>query len=236
MAEFRIEAKIDASQLQALAQHGVKRLPYAAVGAINKTLLRGQGVVRGHVRQHFTLRKPDFVLREAAKIDFASVPKGRLFGEIYVGQKPRLLLSQFEEGGVKQAVKGKRVAVPKTGEAPRPAFGQPVAAPYRFSALKLRKTRPLEAQPSAGRKRVRRSKGGDSGVRYGERGTYQIPNVGVFQRTAGDEQSRIIYPFIQAPRLDDGLEFEANVRTTANQWFSEYMEQEVVSVLVRPGR
>lgn len=119
--------------------------------------------------------------------------------EIFVDQKPRVLLGLFEQGGTKQPVKGASVAVPITGEAARPAFRDPVTPALQFAALHLRKRR-----------------GGNE--REGAQRTFLIPGVGLFQRTAR-RATELIYAFLRAPRIKPRLGFvEIAQRTFAREW------------------
>lgn len=91
---MRIDLQIDSAPLVLRLQNGQRRLAYAVVNAINNTAKRIQAVERRRVEEEFTVRKKDFISRQAAVIKpFANVQQGRPYAEIGVGQKPRLLLS-----------------------------------------------------------------------------------------------------------------------------------------------
>ena len=63
-------------------RNGQRRLAYAVVNAINNTAKRIQEAERRRVEEEFTVRKRDFLRREAAKIKpFASVKQGRPYAE-----------------------------------------------------------------------------------------------------------------------------------------------------------
>ena len=114
-----------------------KRISYAVANALNDTVKAVQRAEREHVGRAFTVRKPEFIGREAAVIrgaDWASAPAGRLQARVSVGQKPRLLLGEFEAGGVRRPFAGRRIAVPLTGGPARPSFASPVPAAFRISA------------------------------------------------------------------------------------------------------
>jgi len=108
---MKIDVQIDVAPLLLRLRNGEKRLAYGVVNALNATARRIQDAERERVQSTFVLRKRDFILREIAKIrrtSFANVRQGRAWVEIEVGQKRRLLLSQFEAGGTRAALKGKR--------------------------------------------------------------------------------------------------------------------------------
>jgi len=68
-------------------------------------------------------------------------------------------------------------------------------------------------------------------VRYGLHGTYQIDDVGVFQRRPGEEESELIYAFVQGQQIEDTLDWVGTATAEANTWFAEEMEREVVDAL-----
>ena len=102
---MRIDLQIDSAQLLLRLQNGQRRLAYGVVNAINNTAKRIQDAERRRVEEEFTVRKKDFIRREAAIINpFASLRQARAFAEIAVGQKSRLLLSAFERGAERKFV------------------------------------------------------------------------------------------------------------------------------------
>ena len=215
---MRIDCNIDSTELLLRLRKGHKRLAYAAVNAINRTAKRIQKAERAHVRKVFTLRKEEFMLRQAAVIKpFASVKQGRAFAEISVGQKKNLLLSAFERGGErKPATPGaQRIAAPVIGGPARPSFQQPV--PQEFRLRKLRFDRTKTGKRRAGVKQTR---------------TYLVPSTGIFQRV-GAGASRIVYFFARKQKLDSRLEFIPIARRVARRWFQEEMEREVMNAIAR---
>jgi hypothetical protein len=147
---MQINCQIDSTELVLRLKNGQRRLAYAAVNAINNTAKRIQVAERASVKEEFTLRKPEFVLRQAAVIKpFASVREARPFAEISVGQKPRLLLSAFERGAKREPFTpgAKRVGAPVIGGAARPAFTGPIVPELMMKKLKVGRTK-------AGRRRV----------------------------------------------------------------------------------
>src|SRR5689334_19525028 len=169
---------IDATRPLALLKNGGKRMAYAVVNAMNATAKEIQKEERERVRQQFTVRKNDFIMREAVVIrgaqggsGFASVGKTRFEVRIAVGQKARLLLSGFESGDERRPVKGRNVAVPLTGGPARPSFSSSVpGSGFEFRDLDLRQV------TGAGRsKRKRRSAGATQWK--GARRTFVLPQT-----------------------------------------------------------
>lgn len=231
---MKIDVDVDAAKLLLRLEGGEKRFAFAVVNAINATAKAVQADVREHVKKQFTLRRSEFVLREAAVISpFASVSQGRPYAEVGVGSpgrpKPRFLLSQFEEGGPRAPIKGKQsIAVPVIGGPARPSFAQSVPDAFRFTRLGLRLTPRTEGA------RRKRTVPGEQPVRYGLLGTYQVPGVGVFQRVAG-EASRLVYAFVRSEQLPSTLDFEAVARATSDRVFRLALESEIDDVLIRRG-
>lgn len=231
---MRIELRVDGSELIRKLEKGTRRLAFGTAAAINNTAKRIQRRERANVRRTFKVRQKKFMERQAAIIKpFANAKQGRPYAEISVGRRPRLLLSIFERGGIREPFKGDRVAVPITGSPARPRFGDPVPEELRFKALKFRKTRPSGTFTKSGRQR--RTKGG-KGVRFGLNRTYLVPAIGVFQRGLGDAgESKLLYIFTPPPRLRRELGFIRIARREADRWFREEMEKEKVEALRRSG-
>ncbi len=224
---IQVNLKVDTSNLALRLEKGQRRLAYIVSNTLNRTAKEIQVEERENVSGHFTVRKPEFIMRQAAIIKpFASPTKGRAFVEISVGQRPRLLLSTFEEGGVRAPFKGKNVAVPITGEAARPSFEQPVPQELRFTGLRLK----LSASE---RRRRRRGGTASSRVRRGEHGTYMVPGVGVFQRQGG--KSHLIYSFEPPMTLKPRLGFIATARHVTAARFNEHLQRETIAAISHAG-
>lgn len=211
-----IDLKIDATALVLRLQNGQRRLAYAVVNAINNTAKRIQDAERRHVEEEFTVRKKDFIRREAAIIKpFASVRQGRPYAEIAVGQKPRLLLSAFERGAERKPFtpSAQSVAEPVVGGPARPQFAAQVTPELRVGRLRFDRTK-------SGRRRAGVTK----------TSTYLVPKVGIFQRI-GKEASRIVYSFTRGKRLAPRLHFVETAEKESQRWFGEEMEREVVDAI-----
>jgi hypothetical protein len=214
----KIDLQIDSAELVLRLQNGQRRLAYAVVNAINNTAKRIQNAERRRVEEEFTVRKKDFIRREAAIIKpFASVRQARAFAEIAVGHKPRLLLSEFERGAARKPFTpiARRVAEPVGGGPARPRFAQPVTPELRVGKLRFDRTK-------TGRRRatVTRTK------------TYLVPKVGIFQRV-GKATTRAVYLFTRGKKLAPRLHFVETAEKEADKWFREEMEREVVNAIAR---
>lgn len=217
---MNIRLQVDNSQLLLRLRNGQKRLAYAVVNAINATAKDIQQAEQGRVEDEFTVRQHEFIRRQAAIIKpFASVGQGRLYAEIAVGQKKRLLLSEFEQGGQRTAFKGKSPAVPLIGGA-RPSKGEPVDPQFYFSRMALRRS------GKGGRRR--RSREGKRQIFQGALGTYAIPQVGVFQRIPGQKRGRPLWIFTaKPPHLTRRLRFIETAREVADRSFPRRMQREI---------
>lgn len=211
---MNIKLRVDNSQLLLRLRNGEKRLAYAVVNAINRTAEDIQAAERQRVRSEFVLRKPEFVLRQAAIIKpFASVGQGRLFAEISVGQKPRLLLGEFEEGGERLPFKGKSVAVPVIGGA---RASKSASVPEELFIQRLR---------------FKRGRKGARTIWRGLLGTYLVPGVGIFQRRKGIKLGKPLYIFAHNVKLDRRLHFVATAEAIAAQAFSRRLQREIAHTL-----
>ena len=215
---MKIDLQIESTQLVLRLQNGQRRLAYAVVNAINNTAKRVQEVERRRVEEEFTVRRKDFIRREAAIIKpFASVRQARAFAEIAVGQKPRLLLSAFERGAERKPFTpaARSVAEPVVGGPARPQFSAQVTPELRVGKLRFDRTK-------TGRRRV--------GVTRTK--TYLVPKVGIFQRIA-KETTRAVYLFTRGKKVEPRLHFVETAEKEANKWFREEMEREVVNAITR---
>lgn len=229
---LRIDVDVNPALLLRKLDGGEKRLAFAVSEAIRSTALDVQNDERAHAREIFTLRGgkgTDFILRQVAVITQFPKPTANIpYAEVAVGQKDRLLLSQFETGGQRLPFKGKTVAVPAIGGPARPTFGQAVPDAYRFTKLRLRKT------PRAEGAKVRRSDQRQD-VRYGLEGTYQIPGVGVFKSGGEGRKGIPVYWFVRDEKLPRELDFEVTARATAARVFRLHLENEITATLRRRG-
>ncbi len=208
MGQMRINVKFDSKVLKSRTLRQAKRLAFNTAQALNETVKEIQVAERINLEKKFTLRRSTFMHRLIKIFHFASAKQGRAFAEIGIDKKKRVLLSQFERGGVKEPAKGATVAVPITGQAARPRFAEPVPQQFQFRQLRLRKAK------------------GKGGPRFrGKLGTFIIPGVGVFQRVAQGAKQKIsiIYAFVRRPKLDPVLRFGlVAAKTFAKVWPREF--------------
>lgn len=185
---MRINVQFDTRALKVRTEREIKRLAFNTAQALNETAKEIQTAERVNLDRRFTLRRATFMYRLVKIFHFASARKGKPFAEVGIDNKKRVLLSQFEKGGIKKPVKGGAVAVPITGEAARPRFAEPVPERFAFRRLRFRK---------------RKTKSGPQFV--GKEGTFILPGVGVFRRV--ERTISLLYGFVRRPRLDPILEF-----------------------------
>ena len=219
---MRVDLTINSKPLFDRMEKGIKRFAYANVNAINNTAKRVQAGAREHLRETFTLRKSDFMLRQAAIIKpFASVKQGRAYAEISVGKRPRLLLGGFEEGADREPFTpgARRVAVPITGSPARPLFGAPVPPELQFKRLRFGEAL------------------GEGRVRRGAQRTYLIPEFGVFQRYGSEhEDTEPLFVFDSDARIQPVLDFLDGSQEIARVWFAEEEQREIIKALARNTR
>jgi hypothetical protein len=237
---FKIAVDVNPALLLQKLDGGEKRLAFAVANAIRSTALDVQNDERAHAQATFTLRGgrgSDFVLRNVAVITQFPKATGNIpYAEIAVGQKDRLLLSTFEEGGDRLPFKGRAsVAVPAIGGPARPSFGDAVPSAYRFGALRLRITPRAESQGKRRRPRGAAAAGASDPVRFGLQGTYQIPGLGVFKGGGEGRKGIPVYWFVTGERVPRELEFVATAQATADRVFALHLEDEITSTLRRRG-
>ena len=202
---MKIDLQIDSAPLVLRLENGQRRLAYAVVNAINNTAKRIQAVERRRVEEEFTVRKKDFIQRQAAVIKpFANVKQGRPYAEIGVGQKPRLLLSAFERGAERKPFTqgARRVAEPVVGGPARPQFLAQITPELRASRLRFDRTK-------TGRRRagVTRTK------------TYLVPEVGIYQRIS-PTATRLVYFFSKGKKIKPRLHFvEQSYSSDPTNWW-----------------
>jgi len=246
----KIDLNMDAKALEQRMELTAKNLAYASVNAVNKTALQVQEQAKQNVKSRFTLRQPDFILRQAAIIKpFASVGQGRPYAEVSVGQKERLLLSEFETGGQREPFVGKNVAVPITGSPARPGFSAPVTGSLRITALGLQpalstaqkqQRRSIKGKTASETRSLRKnftSAAGAGQVWKGRERTYMIPGVGIFQRTGPKKgDSTMLYTFKPHPQLKPTLGFLAMAKAQGQVWLGDNLQHALIEEINRARR
>lgn len=227
------EVNLDAARAIERIGRGHK-LPFLAVRAINDTGRAVQAAERDRIRQAFTVRTP-FVERQvkffAASFN-STTGAGRWEARVGIGiGKPPsgspLLLPRFETGGTRGGVKGGGVAIPVVGGA-RPSKAASVPEALFIQRLQLRRT--TRGRP---RKNAKPARAGTP-VRVGLLGTYQLPGIGIFQRTVG-KVARLLYAFKPTVRLPARLEFYRTARRVIEANFARNLQRQVNDTFARHG-
>jgi hypothetical protein len=114
---MQINVEMDTRGLTAKTAREEKRLAYNVSTALNETTKTAQANIRAHMMATFQLRasagKDRKWLLDRIKMTFASPKKGLAYTQVYVDQsKQRLLLAEFEDGGMRRPFVGKNVADP----------------------------------------------------------------------------------------------------------------------------
>jgi len=176
---MHIKADVDVSQVVKLTSTVLRQLPYAANNAITRTAKEAVDAGQKEVAADLQLRKK-FILNRIRILQWSKV--GNLIAIIGVDTKVQgapLLLGFLEEGGTKEPTRGPEIAIPLTGEAPRPSFPESVATSLRYTNLRFQN-------------------------RKGRKKTFLIPGVGIFQRVAaGDspDSTVLIYSFKPSAKI-----------------------------------
>lgn len=219
---MRMDAKIDILKLVDKTAKAQKNLAFSVVQGINATALKIQEAQRENLAKNFTLRTRNttqFMQRQVAIIrPFASVGRGRIYAEVAVGQRSKLLLGGYEDGVAREPFRGKLIAQPVAGNAARPNFKDPVKQQFTFKAMALK-----SVKTKAGGKRFE-----------GRNGTYTVEKVGVFLRTGrGREGSELIYAFAEHQKLPKKLGWLKRAEAVTNRWLSENITQAFLRSLPR---
>ncbi len=200
-----LDVEFDSRDTQRWLGKMAKQTAFALSVAINDTLKDAQKVQRAHQRRVFTVRRPRFV-EQAVKIKpFAT--KRTLTGTMAIdppgGRRTSDILAKFESGGRKRVRQGRHLAIP-------------IEARRTKAGVVSRRNRPKGFKF----KRVGRS------IR-GERRTFIIPDVGIFQRVGRRRNSRIrlLYRFKTSVPIDRRLDFIANAERVVRQMFDRNFER-----------
>jgi len=230
---MQVGLNVDASRLLLRLRNPEKRIAFAIDNSLNDTIKVAQRAVQLHVQDEFEIRKPTFFFGgaagggrggAAARVEFASVRKGRHYAEIAVGRFRRLLLPLFERGGLREPFKGKEsVAVPVEARATKSA-----SIPEELFVQRLAFRRPKATTVETRRARSQRSRGK---VWEGKLGSYLIPRMGIFQRVTA-AVSRVLYVFARPFQIPPGrLKFVETVHGVARRVFPESLHRHVRETL-----
>ncbi|KKN35919.1 hypothetical protein LCGC14_0778900 [marine sediment metagenome] len=199
-----LDVEFDSRDTQRWLGKMAKQTAFALSVAINDTLKDAQKVQRAHQRRVFTVRRPRYV-EQAVKIKpFAT--KRTLTGTMAIdppgSKRTADILAKFETGGTKRP-RGRHLAVP-------------VEAKRTKAGVVSRRNRPKGFKF----KRVGRS------IR-GERRTFIIPSIGIFQRVGRrkNSQIRLLYRFKTSVPIGRRLDFIANAERVVQQMFDKNFER-----------
>lgn len=208
---MNIKTEIDISGVVKLTATVLRQLPYAANNAITRTAKEAVDAGQKEVAADLQIRKR-FILNRIRILQYSKV--GNLTAIIGVDTKVQgapLLLGFLEEGGTKEPIAGPDIAIPLTGEAPRPSFPQSVATALRYTNLRFENRK--------GRKR-----------------TFLIPGVGIFQRVAaGDspDATQLIYSFQPSAKLPQHIHLKNAMLQVIGQRFATIFSEEFTKEILK---
>ncbi len=235
---MKINISIDAEQLKARTTKETKNLAYSTAQALNDTARDIQYRIQGDVQKLFHLRKKSgakgwegstsafseatgdqpsrsersFIIRCIKVFAWANVMKGKLFAEIGINNRPRLLLAKFEKGGMRDPFVGKHVAVPIPEVARKGSLTNPVDPKLTFKKLAYKTHR-----TKTGKKQI---KGKMRTFILSRTNTH--PMGGVYQRVGPMRTDiRMVYSFKRAFRLKAVLGFIKRAQNTYIKNFRE---------------
>ena len=205
MSSNLLDVEFDSRDTERWLGKMAKQTSFALSVAINDTLKDAQKVQRAHQRRVFTVRRPQFVDRSVKIKRFAT--KRTLTGTMSIdppgGQKRADIITKFERGGQKRPRDGRHLAIP-------------IDAKRTKAGVVSRRNRPK----GFNFKRVGRSIRGD-------RRTFIIPGVGIFQRVGRRKNSRIrlLYAFKTQVPIDRRLDFIQNAERVVRQMFDRNFDR-----------
>lgn len=231
-----IKTELDISGALALIDLIVRKIPYATNNALTRTAKELVQVEKDELKTEFQIRK-QFILNRVQITKFARPDD--LWTRVAINQNVQggeLLLTMFEEGGAKLPQLGSELAVPLTGGAARPSFPQTVRPSLLYKALNIQKH-----VTALGK------------IQYkGDRRTFVIPGVGIFQRNSGrkgnsrakrgsasgrDESgATLIYSFKHDVPLRAQMHFVRTAREFVMERFSIVWREEFVKELAGRAR
>jgi len=208
---MNIRIDIDAEAVVKLTANVLRQLPYATNSAITRTAKEAVDAGRKELATDLQVRKK-FILGRVKILQYSKV--GNLTAIIGIDNKVQgapLILSFLEEGGTKEPTRGSEIAIPLTGEAPRPSFPDPVVTSLRYTNLRF-----------------------DN--RKGRKKTFLIPNVGIFQRVAaGDspDATVLIYSFKPSAKLPQHLQLRNAMLKVIGERFGPIFSEEFTKEILK---
>jgi hypothetical protein len=211
---LKISVDIDSEQVVKLTAAVLRQLPFATNNAITRTAKEAVDAGQKEVTADLTIRKK-FILNRVKILQYSKVNNlTAIVGIDNRVQGAPLILSFLEEGGEKTPTLGPEIAIPLTGEAPRPTFSDPVTTALRYTNLRFDNRR--------GRKK-----------------TFIIPNVGIFQRVAaGDspDATVLIYSFKPSAKLPQHIHVRAAMLKVIGERFSPIFTEEFVKEILKKAQ
>src|SRR5258708_11335683 len=208
---MKISVDIDTEQVVRLTAAVLRQLPYAANNAITRTAKEAVDAGQKELAADLQIRKR-FILNRIKILQYSKV--NNLTAIIGIDTKVQgapLMLGFVEDGGTKEPTKGPDIAIPLTGEAPRPSFPDPVATSLRYTNLRF-----------------------DN--RKGRKKTFLIPNVGIFQRVAkGDspDATVLIYSFQPSAKLPQHIHVRDAMLKVIGARFAPIFTEEVTKEILK---
>src|SRR5260370_22589320 len=177
-SRMNIKVDIDAEAVVKLTATVLRQLPYAANNAITRTAKEAVDAGQKEIAADLQIRKR-FILNRIKILQYSKV--NNLTAIIGIDTKVQgapLILGFLEDGGTKEPTRGTEIAIPLTGEAPRPSFPDPVATALRYTNLRFEN-------------------------RKGRKKKFLIPNVGIFQRVVkGDSPDATVLSYSFQPSAE----------------------------------
>jgi hypothetical protein len=208
---MKISVNIDAEAVVKLTAAVLRQLPYATNNAITRTAKEAVDAGQKEITADLQVRKK-FILNRIRILQYSKV--GNLTAVIGIDPKVQgapLILGFLEEGGTKEPTKGPDIAIPLTGEAPRPSFPDPVATSLRYTNLRFEN-------------------------RKGRKKTFLIPNVGIFQRVAaGDspDSTVLIYSFKPSAKLPQHIHLRNAMLQVIGKRFAPIFSEEFTKEILK---
>jgi hypothetical protein len=207
--------EIDTSGIVKLCATVLRQLPYAANNAITRTAKEAVEAGIKEVAADLQIRKR-FILNHIKILQYSKV--SNLTAIIGIDPKVQgapLILGFLEEGGTKEPLHGSDIAIPLTGEKPRPSFPSAVPTGWRYPNLRFVNNK-------------------------GWHKTYLIPGVGIFQRVAAGnapDATTLIYAFKPSAKLPKHIKLrEAMLKVIGQRFAPIFSEEFTKEILKKAGR
>lgn len=208
---MKISVDIDAEAVVKLTAAVLRQLPYAANNAITRTAKEAVAAGQNEITADLQIRKR-FILNRIKILQYSRVSNlTAIVGLDTKVQGAPLILGLLEEGGTKTPSAGPEIAIPLTGEAPRPSFAASVQTAYRYTNLRFNN-------------------------RKGRQKTFLIPNVGIFQRiAAGDapDATVLIYSFKPSAKLPPHIKLRAAMLKVIGERFAPIFSEEFTKEILK---